>query len=380
MSNQNLSPRVRQYRDALRAKREAKDPTKTSSGPDPFLQHGPNDLPVFLDNGGAPAKKEAGTADPVDPFNDPNWARMDTGSNSLHKFLETEVDEATILEAATDLVRANRPGVADADPDVLADAQEIVAGVLDDAAEREAVQFLSEEPRYERTDSNLECLLKFIVARYCPGQIDVDSTENSSVITFLTQQNPRLFTAPLLHEAFDALYPDGLVDLPPGIARPATAVEKRAAQTRAAGGDVQGALLYLLERMYPELERRISSGEDVFEALGDPRYAEGLFDCVMTVFAASVQGMQAGYRDTPDNRQAIADVLGNRPATFGAVVAAWQMVKQGRRPASLEEQSAAARNRVPTQDDLDDLSDEEVEDLFTGVQRNRARSLRSRIL
>src|SRR5690349_4656955 len=109
MANQ-LSPRVRQYRDALRAKREAQDPTRISNGPDPFLT--PSDpnfvVPLTRDSQVRPAPNNGQAGDAwldkdvhMNPEDDPRQ------TSSLHEFLDNGLDEATLLEAAEDAIRSN---------------------------------------------------------------------------------------------------------------------------------------------------------------------------------------------------------------------------------------------------------------------------------
>jgi len=311
----------------------------------------------------------------------------------LHHHL-AHLDEGTLLEAASDAIRDNRPTAADSDPEIYAAAKEMVAGVLDDIAEREAMVFISQEPRYVRTEDNLAALLTDIVANYCPGEIDVPSTENSSVITYLTQHEPKLFTAALLHESFDHLYPDQIPDLPEGVGRSLTVNERRTAQVISASGDTVGAIMYAMGIAHPELRAAVESGEaDIYSAIADSRYADSIRDIVFLVWETSPNqggGILEGYVPSEENKQAIFAVIGSRPVTVALLTAAWRQVKRGqeRGPSSLVEQSERARARQRTggpsaaeveqmsEADIEALSDDEVAAALQNAQLARADAVR----
>src|SRR5581483_644113 len=127
----NNHPRVQEIRDALRARRQQRE-QNTSPGPDPFLTTKPGDLPVNLDTGGLPAIPKKDGVSESDPFLDSSWAHLNPEDDprqqhSLHHHL-ANLDEDSLLEAATDAIRDNRPTAAGSDAEIYAAAKAMVEG------------------------------------------------------------------------------------------------------------------------------------------------------------------------------------------------------------------------------------------------------------
>jgi hypothetical protein len=160
-------------------------------------------------------------------------------------------------------------------------------------------------------------------------------------------------------------------------ARPISDAERRSAMVMAAGGRLQEGILSLLQVALPSIGNATSEAE-LLSIISDESNRNVIADAVLSCWGATAAALAAGFRDTPENRAKILEVVGpDRPITVDNVVAAWHQVQRSRRPASLEEQSEQARNAVP---DLESMTDDEVSNLFDSVVADRARSLRSRIL
>lgn len=389
----NLTPRVQAYRNALRKERETREEQANirtnPNSPDPWrTKNKPEDWDNPLQGvDDVPAAPSGTSSDP--------WAEPDkgfgpvadsqaAGTSSLHDALEHAAEDDSVLEEALEVSLQQTRGESGPQAERTRQAaQRLASQIKDSRISAIAKEFVARSKAETGTEycvdaegANYVLVLQEINRQHNAGVlVDLDDTETAARSFFAKG----LWTVPTLLAAWAALVQRGDVAYLLEGARPISNSERRAAMVQAASGDVQGAIISLLQIALPSIGQA-STPQEIYAAIADPDNHDVLLDAVVSCWGATAAALAVGYRDTGENRQAIDTVLGDRPITVDNIRQAWEEVKRSRRPASLPEQSAAAANRPPSADDLDSLSDSEVSDLLGAVTRDRARNTRRRLL
>lgn len=391
MSNQ-LSPRVKQMRDAPRRERLARQEqagarTKPGSS-DPWLAKArPDDLDVQVQ--GVTDKPAALPADNSDPFAlpDPGFGPLADSQakagTSLHDALEAAAeDDDLLLEAAEQSLQETRNETGAQATRTRRAAQQLVANIKDNQIAAIYKQFVARSgeagAEYVADDESLNfvTLLEEVV-RMTGANIYVqpDGDNTDEVGQALFQRN--LLTVDTLLAAWKNLVTRGDVPVLYEGQRPISDAERRAAAVRGASGDVLGGILSLLQVAIPSIGNATST-EELLAIIADPANREVLLDATISVWGATADALSQGFR--PEMRAAISEALGTAPPTLDNVRAAFSHVRRSRAPRSLEEQHAAAINRPPSVDDLESMGDQEISDLLSSVVRDRTRRVRRGLL
>lgn len=391
--SQNLSPRVRQMRDALKRERLAREEqagARTNpASQDPWLAKSrPDDLdPQVQGVTDQPAALPSGNSDPFalpDPGFGPLADSQAAAGSSLHDALEHASEDDSLLEEA--LERSLQQTRTESGPQAERTrraAASLAAEIKDKRISDIAKSFVALSKQQTGTEYcaddeslNFIAVLEELNRQHNAGvYIDPDDTDSATVALFAKGK----WTVSNLLAAWKALVERGDAPCLYEGARPISASERRSAQVRAASGDIEGAIISLLQVALPSIGDA-SSPEELLEIVSHPANRPVILDAVLSCWLATSQALVAGARDNPETRAAIANALGPAPVTVDNVRAAFEQVKRSRRPASLEDQHAAAINRPPSVDDLESMGDQEISDLLSSVVRDRTRRVRRGLL
>lgn len=391
MSNQ-LSPRVRQMRDALRAERLRKEQESGARGNtdnSAWLATKENDIQPQVEGitTGAGAPRPA--PDNSDPWSEPDalGPRADSQAAAgagLHAVLENAGSDDGMLEEALELsLQQTRNESGPQAERTRQAAHQLASQIKDKRISDIAAEFVARSEQETGTaycadddGENYLAVLQELNRQHRAGvYVDEDDTEKAAAAFFARG----IWTVANLLRAWATLVKEGRAPVLYEGQRPISDAERRAAAVRGASGDVLGGILSLLQVAIPSIGNAAST-EELLAIIADPANREVLLDATISVWGATADALSQGFRDTPEMRAAISEALGTAPPTLDNIRAAFSQVRRSRAPRTLEEQHAAAINRPPSVDDLESMGDQEISDLLSSVVRDRTRRVRRGLL
>jgi hypothetical protein len=290
---------------------------------DPFLRGMDSFAP--LDTRGLPRFNTTG---PEPSFIDERFAPLDTRGmsivNGLKKLVEDPDDEA-LAELAT------RSG----DMEFVRQYREQKE---DERQEQEAKKFVKQTPDYFQSPKNYQKLCRYL------DEHELD------------------FTADNLGLAFHALRSAGPLEFDPDKPQPLTTEQLIYVARLAARGDLENATLNYIHYALPNWDRDTDPTSDP-----RPEIQQVMSDCAWFVFINSTPE----FKDGQDVRRFMMDHVGNRPTTVRLLQVAfklWQQEEKWGTHARLLEES---REPAVEEQNLDDLSDQEIATLLRGATREQ---------
>jgi hypothetical protein len=262
-----------------------------------------------------------------------------SGATGLRKFI-SDPDIATLEEIA------DQTG----DPN-------LVNAVIEQREEREAKAFVAAHPDYFKTDYNYEAIQNWLSAR------------------------DLAFTRGNVTRAYRALLGAGELEVAPGTPRPLSEHDQRAIALQAASGDVEGAVTrYLMKRLpedVAEMWQYATSHQEALDDVARPEFAQIIEEAVFYCW----ENGRANFMPTPERRRFLREYVAGRIPNARLLDEGWKACQVEERDAlrsGLLNQFRSEQPATPAQDDIENLDDDAVRDLYQRTRRHVARDANRR--
>jgi hypothetical protein len=226
----------------------------------------------------------------------------------------------------------------------------LIERLQDEREDVEAKAFVSEHPSYYRTDANYDSVREYIDERGLA----------------FNRQN--------LAAAYKVLSRTGKLQADPDTPRPLTERDSRAIALQAASGDVEGAVGRYLQLRLPQQASEMwmysTSLQEALDTVAAPEYKRLLEEAVYYCWGHG----RANYSPTHQRRQFIQEYVAGRIPTARLLDEAWAACQAAEKDAlrsTLFGQVTPSQTELQ-QPDLDNLSDAEINKLYTGALRKNA--------
>jgi hypothetical protein len=227
----------------------------------------------------------------------------------------------------------------------------LIERLLDDREVAEAKAFMAGHPSYYCDDDNYDTIRDYL------------------------EQRGLEFNRDNLALAYKALSRAGTLQVDPATPRPLTDHNRRAIALQAASADVEGAVgRYLQMRMPQQASEQwlySLSQQEALDAIAAPEYKRLVEEAVWFCWGHG----RANYSPTRDRRKFLQDYVAGRIPTATLLDQAWaacQAVEKDSLRSALFGQVTPGQNEVSQQPNLDDLSDQEINRLYTSTLRTNA--------
>jgi hypothetical protein len=223
--------------------------------------------------------------------------------------------------------------------------------------EKVAETFKRENPNYIPTPENYDLIvqtLAFNALSVADQEGDVDE-----VVAALIEQG--FWTVPNLTACYRALTAEGLLITAAGSTRNLSSAERLRVTRLAQSGRVDEALTEFLKCS-------LDGEEPDIEMLSDPNYREACDAAVQAVF----EDVQLDYVPTQERRAYLTRYAAGRPLTLALLQQAWASCQSAEKRYDRGEALRPLRQReerAPTQQELDELDDTAVDDLYNRSRR-----------
>ncbi len=221
----------------------------------------------------------------------------------------------------------------------------------------EARAFLSAHPDYHRTDYNYELIREWLSDR------------------------DMAFTADNMARAYKALLRAGELQVAPGTPRAMTDHDRRSIALQAASGDVEGAVTrYLLKRLpedVAEMWMYSTSHQEALDDIARPEFARIIEEAVWFAW----ENGRPNYQPTPERRQFLREYVAGRIPNARLLDQAWATCQAAERDAlrsGLFDHRNTSQPTAPVEENLNDLSDDEVRELYQRTRSHIAKDLSRR--
>jgi hypothetical protein len=213
----------------------------------------------------------------------------------------------------------------------------------------EARAFMSAHPGYFRDDSNYDTMRNYI------------------------EERGLAFNRENLAIAYKGLSRTGKLQVDPDTPRPLTERDSRAIALQAASGDVEGAVGRYLQLRLPETASEMwmysTSLQEALDGIAAPEYKRLVEEAVYFCWGHG----RANYSPTRARRQFIQDYVAGRIPTARLLDEAWASCQAAEKDALRSTLFGQVTPQEPEQQpDLDNLSDAEIDRLYTGALRKNA--------
>jgi hypothetical protein len=227
----------------------------------------------------------------------------------------------------------------------------LIERLQDDREVAEAKAFMAATPSYYRTDENYDAIREYLEERDLP----------------FVQEN--------ISTAYKALCRAGTLEVDPATPRPITEHNRRSIALQAASGDVQGAVGRYLQLRMPQQASEMwmysTSVEEALDSIAAPEYKRLVEEAVWYAWEAG----RPNYSPTRARRQFIQEYVAGRIPTARLLDEGWATCQAAEKDAlrsALFGQVTPGQNEVSQQTNLDDLSDQEINRLYTSTLRTNA--------
>lgn len=241
-----------------------------------------------------------------------------------------------------------------------------LADVRDQKAERVVLEFKRRNPAYLPTPDNYDAMLKTLAynSNLSPAEQHGDAGDVADLLMargYWTVEN--------LQRVFDALMAEGLLDTPAGEPRPLSERERLRVVRLGQSGQLDAAIGEFLRCS-------LDGDEPTLELLQDPRYKSLCDDAVFFVFSET----QLDFVETASRKAYLLRYAGSRPLTIPLLQQAWKSCQENERRrerGAIVDQMVRPKEPQPvTPNQLDELSDHDVEDLLHSSLREYAQQFR----
>jgi hypothetical protein len=226
----------------------------------------------------------------------------------------------------------------------------LIERVQDDRENTEAKAFIAANPSYYRHDNNYDAIREYI------------------------DEHDLAFNRQNLAVAYKALSRTGKLQVDPDTPRPLTERDSRAIALQAASGDVEGAVGRYLQLRLPQQASEMwmysTSLQEALDTVAAPEYKRLLEEAVWFCWGHG----RANYSPTRTRRAFIQEYVAGRIPTARLLDEAWAACQAAEKDAlrsTLFGQVTPQPEREQ-QPDLDNLSDSEINKLYTGALRKNA--------
>lgn len=233
----------------------------------------------------------------------------------------------------------------------------LVEAVMEERELAEAKKFLATHPEYHRTQYNFELICDWLDAR------------------------DLAFTAQNITRAYTVLTRSGELENAPGTPRPLSDHDRRAIALQASSGDVEGAATrFLLKRLPEDVAEAWQyslSPQDALDDIAKPEFAKIIEEAVFFCW----ENGRPNYMPTPERRQFLRDYVADRIPNARLLDEAWKACQAEERDAlrsGLLSQLSGPEPQAPTEDDLNELSDDQVKELYGSTRRQIAKDVTRR--
>ena len=240
---------------------------------------------------------------------------------------------------------------------------EIVEYILDEQASRVAKQFMARNPQYLSDDTNLLRIVNALSEKLL-GDYFEDVDEG---ITELVAAG--FWTVANLEAAYRDLLSDGLLRVPANTVRQLNEFEKLEVIRLAQSGQVEAAL-----QTY--LSRALNDDNPSVAVATDPSLISVCDAAVLFVFINAT----ADFSPTEQRLNFIKQYAAGRPLNLQLIGAAWQQCKAEEKSALRSEMlglhSDVPATREAVVENLDEMSDDEINNLYRGTRKHIAKTSR----
>ena len=222
---------------------------------------------------------------------------------------------------------------------------ELAEKLHDDREGQEAEAFVAAHPSYYPTDGNYQVMRSYI------------------------DEHRLAFTHENLHKAFIALSRSGQLEMKPGTAKSLSTPEQLHVISLCKNGQIEDAIKQFLNYSFPDAA---DAWEDETEFLSDPNTLATRNRACYFIWKQTRPVMESA-----EWHEFMKLYFKDRPIrTVVDFDQAWAQFQQHERSAFRDRLVSANRNETPAQptENLDDLSDDEIEKLTTATRRQRART------
>jgi hypothetical protein len=221
--------------------------------------------------------------------------------------------------------------------------------------EKVAETFKRDNPSYIPTPENYDLIVQTLAFNALPSA-DQEGSVDEVVATLIEQG---FWTVPNLTACYRALTAEGLLTIGAGSTRNLSSAERLRVTRLAQSGRVDEALTEFLKCS-------LDGEEPDLEMLSDPNYREACDTAVQSVF----EDIQLDYVPTQERRAYLTRYAAGRPLTLALLQQAWASCQSAEKRYDRGEALRPLREeRAPTQQDLDALDDEAVEELYGRSRR-----------
>jgi hypothetical protein len=227
----------------------------------------------------------------------------------------------------------------------------LVERLQEDREVAEAKAFMATHPSYFKNDDNYDTIREYL------------------------EERDLAFNRQNLAVAYKALSGAGTLQVHPDTPRPLTERDSRAIALQASSGDVEGAVGRFLELRLPKTASEMwmysTSLQEALDGIAAPEYKRLVEEAVWFCWGHG----RANYSPTRARREFIQQYIAGRIPTANLLDRAWQACQAAEKDAlrsALFGQVTPGQNEVSQQPDLDDLSDQEINRLYTSALRTNA--------
>jgi hypothetical protein len=247
--------------------------------------------------------------------------------------------------------------------------EEALIDALDRQAEGEVVAFRDKNPTYYRSNENWVAMVRCMAFNFL-GRRDVEDADPDECYRELLRNGH--FVEPNLTAIFKTLFNAGSLDVSPDAPRPLTLQQQRAVMLLASTNPEAAIGKYLQYRLPEGVIEDWSELDDI----ADPAYAHVVGEAAWFVWENS----RPGYSPTSERRDFMKSYVAGRVPTLRLLDAAW--VARQSEEKDVTRQSVLSQlnpSTQPTEQNIDDLSDDEVANLYNSTRRHISRNKPRRV-